>query len=55
MSVMEKFFGDARIWGQAKKTPHFAHKIFLRLITTETAIVLDELDMNDGVNESREE
>ena len=55
MSVMEKFFGDARIWGQAKKTPHFAHKIFLRLITTETANVLDELGMNDAVNESTEE
>ena len=48
MSVMEKFFGDARIWGQAKKTPHFAHKIFLRLITTETANVMDELGMNDA-------
>jgi hypothetical protein len=55
MSVMEKFFGDARVWGQAKKAPHFAHKIFLRLITTETANVLDELDMNDSVNESMEE
>jgi hypothetical protein len=55
MSVMEKFFGDTRIWSQAKKAPHFAHKIFLRLITTETANVLDELDMNDAVNKSTEE
>jgi DNA-binding transcriptional ArsR family regulator len=47
MSVMERFFGDARIWGQAKKAPHFAHKIFLRLITTETADVMDEFGMED--------
>lgn len=47
MSVMEKFFGDARIWGEAKKKPTVAHKIFLRLITTETGNVLDELGMND--------
>lgn len=51
MSVMERFFGDARIWEQAKKTPHFAHKIFLRLITTETADVMDELGMDDAVAE----
>jgi hypothetical protein len=51
MSVMEKFFGDSRIWGQAKKAPHFAHKIFLRLITTETANVIEELDMDDVVTE----
>jgi hypothetical protein len=51
MSVMEKFFGDSRIWGQAKKTPHFAHKIFLRLITTETANVMDELGMDNVVAE----
>ena len=51
MSVMEKFFGDSRIWGQAKKNPHFAHKIFLRLITTETANVMDELGMDDVVAE----
>jgi hypothetical protein len=50
MAVMDKFFGDARIWVEAKKTPHFAHKIFLRLITTQTANVLDELDMNDEVD-----
>jgi hypothetical protein len=51
MSVMEKFFGDIRIWSQAKKAPHFAHKIFLRLITTETANVMDELGMDDVVAE----
>ena len=51
MSVMEKFFGDTRIWGQAKKAPHFSHKIFLRLITTETANVMDELGMDDAVAE----
>jgi hypothetical protein len=50
MSVMEKFFGDARIWGDAKKAPHFAHKIFLRLMTTETANVMDELGMNEPVS-----
>jgi DNA-binding transcriptional ArsR family regulator len=55
MSVMERFFGDARIWGQAKKTPHFAHKIFLRLITTETADVMDELEMNDGSSVNSQE
>ena len=49
MSVMEKFFGDARIWSDAKKAPHFAHKIFLRLITTETANVMEELGMDDEV------
>jgi hypothetical protein len=47
ISVMEKFFGDARIWIEAKKAPHFAHKIFLREITKSTAEVLDELGMND--------
>jgi hypothetical protein len=47
MAVMEKFFGDARIWIEAKKAPHFAHKIFLREITKSTAEVLDELGMND--------
>ena len=47
MSVMEKFFGDARIWTDAKKAPHFAHKIFLRLMTTETANVMDEFGMDD--------
>jgi hypothetical protein len=51
MSVMEKFFGDARIWIEAKKAPHFAHKIFLREITKSTAEVLDELGMNDVVAE----
>jgi hypothetical protein len=47
MAVMQKFFGDARIWIEAKKAPHFAHKIFLREITKSTAEVLDELGMND--------
>jgi intein-encoded DNA endonuclease-like protein len=47
MAVMQKFFGDARIWIEAKKAPHFAHKIFLREITKSTAKVLDELGMND--------
>jgi hypothetical protein len=47
MAVMEKFFGDARIWIEAKKAPHFAHKIFLREITKSTAEVLNELGMND--------
>jgi hypothetical protein len=51
MAVMEKFFGDARIWIEAKKAPHFAHKIFLREITKSTAEVLDELGMNDVVAE----
>ena len=55
MSVMEKFFGDTRIWSQAKKAPHFAHKIFLRLITTETANVMDELEMNDGSSVNSQE
>lgn len=47
MEVMQKFFGDARIWIEAKKAPHFSHKIFLREITKSTAEVLDELGMND--------
>jgi hypothetical protein len=50
MSIMEKFFGDARIWSDAKKTPHFAHKIFLRLITTDTADVLETLGMGEEVS-----
>jgi len=50
MEVMEMFFGDARIWAEAKKAPHAAHKIFLRLITTQTAGVLDKFDMNDEVS-----
>ena len=50
MSIMEKFFGDARIWGEAKKAPHFAHKIFLRLITTATSEVMSELGMDEPVS-----
>jgi hypothetical protein len=50
MSIMEKFFGDARIWSDAKKAPHFAHKIFLRLITTDTADVLKTLGMDEEVS-----
>jgi hypothetical protein len=50
MSIMEKFFGDARIWGEAKKAPHFAHKIFLRLITTATSEVISELGMDEPVS-----
>lgn len=49
MAVMEKFFGDARIWVEAKKAPHFAHKMFLRLITTETGNVMNELGMEETV------
>ena len=47
MEVMEKFFGDERIWSQAKKTPTAAHKIFLRLISTQTGKVLEDLGMED--------
>jgi hypothetical protein len=50
MSIMEKFFGDARVWGEAKKAPHFAHKIFLRLITTATGEVMSELGMDEPVS-----
>lgn len=50
MEIMEMFFGDARIWNDAKKAPHFAHKIFLRLITKSTAEVLDKLGMDEEVS-----
>ena len=47
LEVMQMFFGDDRVLSRARKEPHNAWRIFVRMITTSSQEALDKLDMTE--------
>ncbi|CAB4123536.1 hypothetical protein UFOVP46_37 [uncultured Caudovirales phage] len=46
LEVMGMFFGDARVFDQARKEPHNAHRFFLRMLTTHSQQVTEKYEMD---------
>lgn len=46
LEIMQILFDDARIFDKVKKEPHNAHRVFLRMLTTHTAEVVEKFDLD---------